>query len=163
MLQERDDCSWFRQRFTVLVSPPLWQIRPGNGMVWQGDNAQLLMGKLEGGRGIWLDICGCAVIKIQTHYMVIAETLPFSLCATLSQHSLNLLFNLASFPLHPLLLHFCPIVSICPHFYFRKSPVWFHAKTLHSSCSTLALLSFSGLHALLSKSIFTLRSFTCCS
>ncbi len=42
------------------------------------------------------------------------------------------------------------------------SPNWLHSNTLHSCCLTPAFLSFPGLPALLSKSIFTLLGFTFC-
>lgn len=44
------------------------------------------MGKLGGGSGTVKDICGCAVVKLQTHF---AATLPFNICANLNQHVLT--------------------------------------------------------------------------
>lgn len=103
---------------------------------------------------VW-DICGCAVVKLQTHYMVLLTRCP--LISNLSQHALTP-FQCGIIPPSSSVGLLCSPLSICLHF-SSTSPNWFHANTLHSCCLTPAFLSFPGL---LSKSIFTLLSFTFC-
>ena len=102
------------------------------------------MGKLRGGSGVQLNICGCSVIKLQTHYMVLlkrcplASVLPFpNMLLTTFQSGIISIATSSSFFL------LCPTLSICPHFCFSTSPDWLHANTLHFCCLTPCISVFS--------------------
>lgn len=114
------------------------------------------MGKLGGGSGIghlWM----CS--KTPDTFYGFADMLPSNICAYLSQHALTTFQSGIISPSSSVSL-LCPI---CAHF-SPTSPNWFHSNTMRS-CLTPAFLSFTSLHPLLSKSIFTLLSLfvTLCS